>query len=714
MAHALAASLLRLDERIEREVLRLRVRYQLSVDEFRGLYVSDQQVDRLIAASREPDGAAPPVASRPAAGAAAAFPRWRQVAETFALSPLEEDLLLVATAPELDLKYETLYAYLNDDVTRKWPTADLAQRLLADVDDAGDVLGALAPGATLMARQILRRVAAPAARPAVRNVGFALDPALAHWLHGQDPGRAAGAGAVEWHPAGALPPAPEEARARAAAIARLFEPAGGRRDAPPVIALVGAAGSGRAAIAAALAAGTGRALVRLRVDVLPRGEEEIRETLGRLGLALALQPAVVLVEGFEPLRDEDAQPAHELRLARAMAGWPDGVPVLLRTADEQRWGPCASGRRSIEVRCGGGGFEERVALWSDAARAEAVPLPGDELRDIAGRFALTAGQVQAALATARDLAVLEGAPAAAAAHVAAAARAASDQALRRLGTKVEAGHGWTDLVLPPATLRRLRELAAAIRHRHFVYGAWGFGERITSGAGVKALFAGASGTGKTMAAGVIARELGLDLYKVDLSALISKYIGETEKNLARVFRAARASNAVLFLDEAEAITGKRSEVKDAHDRYANVEVAYLLQSLEDHDGVAILATNLKGNIDEAFHRRLHYVIDFPRPGQAERESIWRGMFPAACPLDPALDFGFLARQFDLAGGDIRNVALEAAFLAAQHGGPVGMGVLVEALARQLAKQGKAPTAVEFRPYQALLPGPDGRRPAGPS
>jgi SpoVK/Ycf46/Vps4 family AAA+-type ATPase len=256
--------------------------------------------------------------------------------------------------------------------------------------------------------------------------------------------------------------------------------------------------------------------------------------------------------------------------------------------------------------------------------------------------------------------------------------------------------------LPPSTLGRLRELAAAIRHRHIVYGQWGFGERVVTGTGIKALFAGVSGTGKTMAAGVIARELGLDLYKIDLSGVVSKYIGETEKNLDRIFRAARAANAIVFLDEAEAIMGKRSEVKDAHDRYANIEVAYLLQKLEEHDGIVILATNLKRNIDDAFNRRIQYVIDFPRPQETERERIWRGMFPAVSPLDPDVDFGFLARQFDLAGGDIRNVVLDAAFLAAEDGGVIGMGAIVEALARQLAKQGKTPIGNDFGKYQPLL------------
>jgi SpoVK/Ycf46/Vps4 family AAA+-type ATPase len=230
----------------------------------------------------------------------------------------------------------------------------------------------------------------------------------------------------------------------------------------------------------------------------------------------------------------------------------------------------------------------------------------------------------------------------------------------------------------------------------------GFERRIAYGKGLKALFAGASGTGKTMTAGVMARELGLDLYKIDLSAVVSKYIGETEKNLDRIFRAANCSNAILFFDEADALFGKRSETKDAHDRYANIEVAYLLQKVEDYEGVVILASNLSKNIDEAFSRRMHYVVEFPLPDESHRERLWRGMFPPEVPLAKDIDFPFLAQQFSLAGGDIRNVALDAAFLAAQDGKVITMKQLVRAMARQMMKQGRIPSPIDFKQYHALI------------
>jgi SpoVK/Ycf46/Vps4 family AAA+-type ATPase len=251
-------------------------------------------------------------------------------------------------------------------------------------------------------------------------------------------------------------------------------------------------------------------------------------------------------------------------------------------------------------------------------------------------------------------------------------------------------------------LRRLREFAAAIRAREQVFRGWAFVRGSGGSTSLRALFAGASGTGKTMSAAVIARAIGLDLFRIDLSAVVSKYIGETEKNLERIFQAAEGSNAILFFDEADALFGKRSEVKDAHDRYANIEVAYLLQRMETYDGVLILATNLAKHIDEAFSRRIHVDIDFPLPDEAQRARLWRQLIPAEAPTSPDVDYEFLARQFPLTGGEIRNVALAAGFLAAYEDTDIAMTHLVRAIARQRRKQGKLPTASEFKHYLAAV------------
>ena len=236
-------------------------------------------------------------------------------------------------------------------------------------------------------------------------------------------------------------------------------------------------------------------------------------------------------------------------------------------------------------------------------------------------------------------------------------------------------------------------MARRCRHRETVFGTWGFAAEPS--AGVVALFAGPSGTGKTLAAEVVAADLGVDLYKVDLANLVSKYIGETEKNLGRVFDVAEASNLALFFDEADALMGKRSAVSDAHDRYANIEVAYLLQRLERYEGLAVLASNLANNIDPAFVRRFHVVVEFPVPGPAERLRIWQRCLPALVPLDRDVDLERLANEVEISGGTIRNAALGAAFLAADGGHPIAMETLVRAVQREMQKIGRLVTASDL-------------------
>jgi len=235
---------------------------------------------------------------------------------------------------------------------------------------------------------------------------------------------------------------------------------------------------------------------------------------------------------------------------------------------------------------------------------------------------------------------------------------------------------WDDLILPDPQKKLMRQLAAQVRHRMKVYETWGFAEKGRRGLGVSALFTGGSGTGKTMAAEVLARELRLDLYRIDLSAVVSKYIGETEKNLRQVFDGAEEGGVLLLFDEADALFGRRSEVRDSHDRYANIEIGYLLQRMEAYQGLAILTTNLKSSMDTAFQRRLRFTINFPFPDAVQREAIWRNVFPASTPTQ-GIDPKKLA-QLNVTGGNIRNIALNAAFLAAEAGTPVGMANLVEA------------------------------------
>jgi hypothetical protein len=696
-------ALARLDRLLEREIVRLRARYQLSLDEFRGLYVSDEQVDQLVRAAADEAGRGPFAAATAEGGFLSSVSeqpaRWAELAARFALQPLDLDLILLALAPEIDLKYETLYAYLNNDVTRKWPTLDLAQRLLGhDPPSRASIAEALSPAGRLTEAGILERVEPPAARPSLLNAGFALTAMVTQFLSALPLADPRMSGIAEIVP----PYDPDDMPADAERMTLVRRLATLLRSADAAaIALVGERGSGRAACAAAICRELGIAMVQVHLDALGHRPETASGLLSALALHRRLQPAGLYLDGLHACCGATDQPAAEgRRLVEAMLRQP--APVFAACDLHGNWRELLRSRRTLVVRLDARSYSQRLALWERQLASAGIDLPAADRRQLADRLALSPGQIANTIATARDLASLADAPRIDTGTVIAAARQQTDHTVGKLALKVESLHGWDDLVLPPATRARVRELAAAIRNRHIVYQEWGFARRISIGTGLKALFSGASGTGKTMTAGVIARELGFDLYKVELSGVISKYIGETEKNLDRIFDAVRAANAMLFIDEAEAVLGKRSEVKDAHDRYANIEVAYLLQKLEEHDGVVILASNLKRNIDDAFARRMHYVIEFPLPDEPHRHKLWQGMFPPEVPLGGDVDFAFLAKQFELAGGDIRNVALDAAFLAAENGRRITMKELVQALARQLGKQGKIPSAAEFQQFHALV------------
>jgi SpoVK/Ycf46/Vps4 family AAA+-type ATPase len=344
------------------------------------------------------------------------------------------------------------------------------------------------------------------------------------------------------------------------------------------------------------------------------------------------------------------------------------------------------------------GARERIALLrSHLERAGARVEP----ESLAAHLSLGPAQVQQAVRAAQAVAQLHGGvvgPEALRIGV----RAQNASGLERLARRIEPEVGWDDLVLAPAVRQALGELSARARNRDQVLVDWRMRRGGGRGRGVTALFAGDSGTGKTMSAEVIAADLGLDLYTVNLATVVDKYVGETEKNLERIFTEAGGVNAVLFFDEADAIFGKRSDVRDAHDRYANIESAYLLQRLETFDGLAVLATNLRANIDEAFTRRLDAIIDFPAPTAALRDTLWRQCLAAPLPVADDVDLAFCAQAFELAGGNIRSAATTAAYLAADARTSVTMRHVISAVEQEYRKLGRLVLEKEFGSYLTLL------------
>ena len=435
---------------------------------------------------------------------------------------------------------------------------------------------------------------------------------------------------------------------------------------------------------------------------LLNAEQVTFETVVRLTRREALlQNAAVYWDGFDGLLADDKRFWREA-LVREL----EGRPALTFLAGDITWEPVdlLHGTVFVRVEFSRPTYAERVRLWTislDGNRRRA----GDvDLDVLANKYRLSGGQIKDAAATANNLARWrdpEGG------HVTmsdlyAACRLQSNRKLATLAHKVIRHYTWDDVVLRPDRVQQLREICQHMKYRSLVYDHWGFDTKLSLGKGLNVLFAGPSGTGKTMASEIMAEELGLDLYKIDLSTVVSKYIGETEKNLARIFAEAETSNAILFFDEADALFGRRSEVRDSHDRYANIEISYLLQKMEEYKGVVILATNLRKNMDDAFVRRMHVTVEFPFPSEKDRRRIWEQIWPSEMPRSADLDLDLMARRYEIAGGNIRNIALAAAFLAADDGEVVNMAHLIHATKREYQKMGKVVVDKEFGEYGRLV------------
>jgi ATPase family associated with various cellular activities (AAA) len=668
-----------LERRVRSAVARRRAVDENPDDRFRGLYLADSDVDRLLRERDDtveaPDGEiatfrADVEARADAAEAVGDGLRLRHVQRAFNLVPADVDLLLVALAPDLDARLESLYGYLHDDVSRRRASIGLALELAGFPLPGADARARLTAGAPLVDRGLVE--IEESERPFLTR-GLRVPDRVTMYLLGDD--------------------RPDELLL-------------------PVLGESGlSSGADPEALARALRAGS-------RLAYLTEARDGTAVGLAVEALVRLPAPAVVLdLRRISPETDLPALArcaGREARLrgAGVVAGPIDvlvarGAPAVRAFAEldwptvlygSASWNPAHARGVPVLLDVGLASPEERAAWWQ--ASLDGTAESGLDVSAATMQFRLGPLEISRAARGAQQLASLRG-ELVTPADLRAGARAQNASELERCARRVSPMVDFADLVLPVEQIAGLRELAARARHRERVLDEWGLGSRSSRGRGITGLFAGDSGTGKTMSAEVLAADLGLDLYVIDLSTVVDKYIGETEKNLDRVFTDAEGMNAVLLFDEADALFGKRSEVSDARDRYANVEVAYLLQRMELFDGIAILTTNMRSNVDEAFTRRIDVVVDFPRPDEDDRLRLWQLNLSRGVPLAGDHDLEFLAQAFDLAGGNIRNVCLCAAYLAADAGRLVAMGDLVRGVAIEYRKLGRMWTGSEFGPYLDL-------------
>ena len=740
----LIAELQLLDLLLQRQVMRLRAANLLTEDSMRGLYIPDTQIDTLLSQpahhwhlpfrGNEPQGIQSlnvaierlreENTQRASISSGLSLSR---LTTLFDLRPEDRQVLLISVAPELELRYETLYAYVQNDVTKKHPSVDLTLKLLyQNFDERVAHYDIFASDAPLFHYKLVRLFDDPQDREPTllsrylkadqRIVDFLLDRTtidvrLLPFTRRVD--------AVSRLSDLTLP---EDLRSRLSQMSALL------KKESAVVFLHGPYGVGKQAVAEAICTALQRPLLVADMSQMSPGDRDITTTAALLRREAMLQGAGLYLAHFEALLSEDEGIGKQRQaLIRELSQPP--FPVFLGSDMEWHPGGAWSSTRFIDIELPMPDFPLRLQLWQQAIAKQPQSIVGsmntspEDVSLLATQFILSGRQIQDAVSEATSRAALRPSEQAIVSRedFASAARSQSNQGLRQLAQKVELFYTWKDIILPSRAMQQLHEVCSSVKYRQKVFTEWDFEHKLALGKGVNILFYGPSGAGKTMAAGIVASELERDLYKIDLSNVVSKYIGETEKNLSRIFHEAQSSNAILFFDEADALFGKRSEVKDAHDRYANIEVAYLLQKMEEYTGIVILATNLSKNLDEAFARRMQHTIEFPFPDAVSRERIWRGMFPDKAPLDRvAIDWGFLARQFELTGGNIRNIALAGALMAAEEGDiqgdkdgkegdeqdgkdvPIRMEHLIIATARELQKLGKMPSQSNFRNYYDLI------------
>jgi len=593
------------------------------------------------------------------AASAAPPPAAEALRAAFGLTPFEHDLLLLCAGCELDAALAEACRQAQPGLGSNRPTFGLALGALPDAH-----WSALSPGRPLRRFHLIEVVDGEV----LTSSPMRIDERVLHFLLGVHDLDRRLHGLVETiDPPGGLP-ASHQGLVEEIAATWMSASSRGRL---PMIELLGPDPDSKRAVAAAACERLGLRLNVLNAQLLG---PSVDDTLAALLLSReAMLTVSALLVDCEDLEPTDAGTAPARRLIERVLG-----PLFVARRDR---GP--QPRRavvSLEVRRPTAA-EQRAAYHAALAThsGESPVFSERAVERAAEQFDLGTRAIRTACAEAvrRGRADPDGA-------LWESCRAQGRVRLDELAQRILPVATWDDLVLPARQRDMLHDIAIRVRQRARVYDGWGFRSRSARGLGVSALFSGPSGTGKTTAAEVLANELHLDLYRVDLSQVVSKYIGETEKNLRRVFDAAESGSGILLFDEADALFGKRSEVKDSHDRYANIEVGYLLQRMEAYRGLAILTTNMKGALDDAFMRRLAFVVEFPFPGPEERAEIWRRVFPSATPVE-GMDVPRLAR-LNLAGGSIRNVALGAAFLAADADEPVRMKHIAAAVEREFDKQ----------------------------
>lgn len=613
---------------------------------------------------------------------------WLQ--KTFNLSTFDLDILTIVLATELDKQYERVYAYLQDDMSNRIPTVDLVFNLLcSSISEKLSRRKHFSSNSPLIHHRLLYL----SSEATLLSQQIILDSQIIRFLLNQ-PGL----------------------DSRLTSCCQLLEPTtfsefidnlylqtdvqnklqlliteDWQKQQPLLLYFQGGDRTGKCRTAQIIAKNLEVGLLVADLAKIVEDKTNFESKLQLLWREAWFFNRLLYVENFDILYLQENQISLSTFLKELEKN--RGITIL---AGIQNWIPTATGVKGlITIPFTIPLVNQRRECWQNHLKTELISIEDNQLDILSNRFRLTPEQIADAVATAYNNTRWQSNTTSSVGdnshlfvNLCSAARAQSGHDLATFARKIEPKYTWDDIVLHLNQVTQLRDICKQAEYQDLVYQKWGFAEKLSLGKGLNVLFSGSPGTGKTMAAEIIAHDLQLDLYKIDLSQIVSKYIGDTEKNLNRIFAAATNSNAILLFDEADALFGKRSEIQDARDRYANIEVGYLLQKMEEYEGIAILTTNIRSNMDKAFERRLRFIIEFQLPDADNRQLIWQTIFPKNAPCSPYLDLEFLAQNFEITGANIRNIALSAAFLAADDGGVIEMVHLIRAMRQEYQKMGQ--------------------------
>ena len=627
--------------------------------------------------------------------------RLEKLVEVYNINNFEKNVLILCLLQEIDLKYGVFFAYLNNNITKKRVIVDLVLNLFCNSFNEKQMNIKVFSGESPLVRNHLIKIFD---KHEGINLQFLerileIDEPIKDFL-------------IQDHPEFETKNPftcmydglhnvddlilPDKICSKIRAGVRVCG-----RNVPMVFFMHGPRGSGKKASASLISSQVCKEMLLADISRMIGPDFALHTKL--VCREALLRDRIVYFDNFEVLLEEDAK--HLDLFIKELEDF-NGTAFL---GSAENWEPSGAfqTKEYIRIDFPSPAFPERKKLFEKyLSHLDNTEFTSEDIDELASGFKFGAGQIIDAIHSAKNIAAMEETETKECVlinkdHLNLGCRKQSNKNLLNYANLIESNYTWDDIILHSDSIEQLKEISSYVKNHHVVYSKWGYGKKLSMGKGLNVLFAGPSGTGKTMAAGIIAKYLGLDLYRIDLSTMVSKYIGETEKNLNKVFHEARTSNSIVFFDEADALFGKRTEIKDAHDRYANIEVSYLLQKMEE-DGINILASNLKNNIDEAFLRRMHFSIDFPFPDEGCRKSIWEIMIPKDAPIEKDIDYTFLARRFKLSGGNIKNVHISAAFLAAELHETIGMKHIIRAIKRELQKLGRSITAADFGEYYEYL------------